>query len=74
MTSIDEATDARIQKIIRTRFSRHTIISVAHKLETIAGFDKVVVLDDGSLKEVGDPKMLLQQPASAFYQLYNGTH
>ena len=69
--SVDDATDELIQQIIRRRFAKHTIIAVAHKLETITDFDKIAVLDNGSLREIGDPYTLLAQPSSAFSQLYS---
>jgi len=63
-----------MQKIIRERFSRHTIITVAHKLDTLLDYDKVALLDDGSLVEFDSPYELLSQSSSAFYQLYNSSN
>ena len=71
LRSVDEVTDELIQQIIRRKFAKHTIIAVAHKLETIVDFDKIAVLDHGSLKEFDDPHKLLTQSTSAFSQLYN---
>ena len=62
-----------IQKIIRQKFSKHTIVAVAHKLETITDFDKVAVLDNGNVVEFDSPHALLAQPLSAFRQLYNSS-
>jgi ATP-binding cassette, subfamily C (CFTR/MRP), member 1 len=62
-----------MQRLIRQKFSNHTIISVAHKLDTILDFDKVIVLDTGKVVEVDDPYMLLSNPDSAFAKLYNST-
>ena len=71
--SLDDITDALIQRIIRQKFSRHTIIAVAHKLDTITDFDKVAVLDKGTLVEFDSPHKLLAQPSSAFSQLYRSS-
>lgn len=71
--SLDEVTDALIQRIIRQKFSRHTIIAVAHKLDTITDFDKVAVLDKGTLVELDSPHKLLAEPSSAFSQLYKSS-
>ena len=71
--SLDDVTDALIQRIIRQKFSRHTIIAVAHKLDTITDFDKVAVLDKGSLVELDSPYKLLAQPNSAFGKLYRSS-
>ncbi|KAI4198547.1 MAG: hypothetical protein LQ350_005206 [Teloschistes chrysophthalmus] len=71
-SSVDDITDALIQRIIRQKFAKHTIIAVAHKLETIIDFDKVAVLQNGTLKEFGNPHQLLAQDGSRFKALYNG--
>lgn len=63
-----------MQRVIRQKFSGHTIIAVAHKLETILDFDKVAVLDEGSLVEFDSPDALLSNPSSAFSKLYNHHH
>lgn len=59
-----------IQRIVRQKFSRHTIIAVAHKLDTIVDFDKVAVLENGVLKEFENPGILLADEGSAFSKLY----
>ena len=71
--SLDDVTDALIQRIIRQKFSRHTIIAVAHKLDTITDFDKVAVLDKGTLVELDSPFKLMAQPSSAFSRLYRSS-
>ena len=60
-----------MQRIIRQKFSKHTIIAVAHKLDTILDFDKVAVLDNGVLREFDNPNTLLEMPGSIFGKLYN---
>jgi ATP-binding cassette subfamily C (CFTR/MRP) protein 1 len=69
--SIDGKTEEIIQRLIRKKFARHTIIAVAHRLETIMDFDKVAVLDAGRLIEFDSPCALLDVPGSAFSKLYN---
>ena len=71
--SIDSESDAIVQRVIRSKFANHTIIAVAHKLDTILDFDKVAVLDKGELKEYDSPYALLNQPSSAFARLYNSS-
>ncbi|KAG2163329.1 hypothetical protein VTO58DRAFT_110787 [Aureobasidium pullulans] len=70
-SSIDTQTDINIQALIRKEFSSHTIISVAHKLETIVDFDFVGVLDEGKLVEYDNPKTLLKQEGSRFKDLWD---
>ncbi|KAL8819211.1 MAG: hypothetical protein Q9223_002310 [Gallowayella weberi] len=71
-SSVDDNTDNLIQRIIRQKFAKHTIIAVAHKLETIIDFDKVAVLHNGVLMEYDNPHTLLAQQESRFKQLYTG--
>lgn len=63
-----------MQRIIREKFSSHTIIAVAHKLDTILDFDKVALLDEGKLVEFDSPYHLLSDSSSAFYKLYFSSH
>ncbi|KAL8722266.1 MAG: hypothetical protein Q9225_001213 [Loekoesia sp. 1 TL-2023] len=69
-SSVDDVTDSLIQRIIRQKFAKHTIIAVAHKLDTVIDFDKVAVLDNGVLKEFDSPHTLLAREDSRFRQLY----
>ncbi|KAL9629579.1 MAG: hypothetical protein Q9204_005189, partial [Flavoplaca sp. TL-2023a] len=71
-SSVDDATDTLIQRIIRRKFAKHTIIAVAHKLSTIIDFDKVAVLHNGVLMEYENPHALLAKDGSRFKQLYTG--
>ncbi|KAL1959109.1 hypothetical protein VTO42DRAFT_2896 [Malbranchea cinnamomea] len=71
-SNVDTKTDEIMQRVIRERLSRHTIIAVAHKLDTILDFDKVALLDAGELIEYDDPYTLLSTD-SAFARLYAST-
>ncbi|KAK2757241.1 hypothetical protein FQN54_004755 [Arachnomyces sp. PD_36] len=68
-SNVDTKTDETMQRVIREKFCNHTIIAVAHKLDTILDYDKAVVLDAGRIIECGDPYTLLTQD-SAFSKLY----
>ncbi|KAF2683972.1 P-loop containing nucleoside triphosphate hydrolase protein [Lentithecium fluviatile CBS 122367] len=66
-SSVDAQTDALMQRILRTAFAnRRTIIAIAHRLDTILDFDRVVVMDAGYITEVGEPGRLLQTQSSLF--------
>lgn len=67
--SVDSKTDEIMQRVIREKFSNHTILAVAHKLDTILDFDKVAMLEAGVLIEFDDPYTLLSTD-SAFNRLY----
>ncbi|WEW56917.1 hypothetical protein PRK78_002374 [Emydomyces testavorans] len=71
-SNVDSKTDEIMQRVIREKLSRHTIIAVAHKLDTILDFDKVALLESGQLKEFDDPYTLLSSD-SEFSKLYAST-
>lgn len=69
-SSIDIATDKLVQRVVRQEFAGATIISVAHRLETIVDFDRIALLSDGKLVEFESPQVLLSRP-SGFRDLCN---
>ena len=62
-----------MQRVIRQRFGRHTIIAVAHRLDTIMDFDRIALLDEGRLLEYDRPYALLETD-SRFRQLYESSN
>ena len=54
-SAVDMATDALIQRSIREEFGDSTLIVIAHRLSTIADFDKILVMEDGRVREFGSP-------------------
>lgn len=66
-SAVDNKTDLLIQDTIRKEFSG-TLIVVAHRLRTIAGFDQVMVMRYGKVAEVGGPDELLKE-RGMFYNL-----
>ncbi|KAG4104317.1 P-loop containing nucleoside triphosphate hydrolase protein [Neocallimastix lanati (nom. inval.)] len=57
--SVDIETDAIIQKALRTKFSHVTVLTIAHRLNTIIDYDKILVLNKGEVLEYDTPKNLL---------------
>ncbi|KAI9327008.1 hypothetical protein DFJ73DRAFT_632281 [Zopfochytrium polystomum] len=58
--SVDNETDARIQETIRGEdFAGTTVLSIAHRLRTVADYDKVLVLEAGEVAEFGSPYELM---------------
>ncbi|CAL8104328.1 unnamed protein product [Orchesella dallaii] len=60
--NVDPQTDNLIQKTIRTKFADCSIITVAHRLHSVIDTDRILVLDNGYLKEYDHPHVLLQIP------------
>jgi len=58
--SVDRETDERIQASLRAEFSHCTILTIAHRLRSIITFDKVLVLDEGEIKEFDTPANLIR--------------
>jgi ABC-type multidrug transport system fused ATPase/permease subunit len=58
-----------MQRIFRTAFADRTIIAIAHRLDTILDFDRVVVMDAGRIAEIGAPAVLMQTEGSLFKSL-----
>ncbi|KAM9999110.1 hypothetical protein ACTFIZ_002674 [Dictyostelium cf. discoideum] len=58
--SVDGQSDSLIQATIRNKFSNCTILTIAHRLNTIMDSDKIMVLDAGKISEFDEPWTLLQ--------------
>merc|ERR1711871_1890654 len=69
--SVDYQTDALVNETLRNseRFKKATIITIAHRLRTIADVDTIIVMDKGHIVEVNDPAVLLADKSSRFYDL-----
>ena len=65
--AIDIETDELIQKTIRSQFNDCTILTIAHRLNTIMDSDRIIVLDAGKIAEFDTPQNLLANHNSIFY-------
>ncbi|XP_068898239.1 multidrug resistance-associated protein 1 isoform X4 [Tenebrio molitor] len=66
--AVDLETDDLIQRTIRTEFKDCTVLTIAHRLNTIMDSDRVIVLDQGKIVEFDSPSNLLKQQ-SIFYNM-----
>ncbi|KAI2474192.1 ATP-binding cassette sub-family C member 4 [Diabrotica virgifera virgifera] len=71
--NVDPQTDALIQKTIRTKFANCTVLTVAHRLNTIMDSDKVLVMDQGTAAEFDHPHLLLQNSNGIFSKMVEDT-
>ncbi|SCU68299.1 multidrug resistance protein A [Trypanosoma equiperdum] len=69
--NIDHALDKQIQNTVRTAFANHTVITIAHRLHTVAQYDKIIVMDNGVVAECGAPRDLALSTSSKFRELLN---
>ncbi|KAJ2080855.1 hypothetical protein H4R24_002771 [Coemansia sp. RSA 988] len=67
--AIDNATDEIIQQTIRTEFKDCTVLTIAHRLNTIIDSDMVLVIDNGRIAEYNTPQRLLANKKSLFAKL-----
>ena len=69
-SSVDQKTEDIISNAVDTLFNDSTVIIIAHRINTVKKCDRIVVMDEGKIVEVGKPDELIQNPSSQFYTLY----
>jgi ABC-type multidrug transport system fused ATPase/permease subunit len=67
--AMDLETDSLIRHTIRRVFADRTVITIAHRLDTIIDSDRILVMDAGHVLEFDTPAALLSLPNSSFSQL-----
>ena len=65
-SNIDVVTEEKIQKMINEEFEGATMLTIAHRLNTIINSDRIMLLDKGALKEYDTPENLMKDPNSRF--------
>ncbi len=58
-SAVDQETDARIQRILATALRGRTVVTIAHRLETLRRSDRIIEIDAGRVVREG--------PAAAFF-------
>ncbi|KAI0710130.1 P-loop containing nucleoside triphosphate hydrolase protein [Earliella scabrosa] len=61
-----QVTDAKIQHTIQTQFRHKTLLCIAHRLRTIISYDRILVLEAGTIAEFDTPRNLFSNPNSIF--------
>ncbi|EGV60205.1 hypothetical protein CANTEDRAFT_111013 [Yamadazyma tenuis ATCC 10573] len=67
--AVDVETDKVLQQTIRAEFKDRTILTIAHRINTILDSDKIIVLEKGEVAEFDSPENLLKKKDSLFYSL-----
>ncbi|XP_077286529.1 putative multidrug resistance-associated protein lethal(2)03659 [Arctopsyche grandis] len=71
--NVDPRTDLLIQKTIREQFKDYTVITIAHRLQTIIDSDKILVMENGKEVEFDHPYILLQNENGKFTSMVKRT-
>ncbi|CAN9498133.1 unnamed protein product [Ophioblennius macclurei] len=71
--NVDPRTDELIQRTIRDKFRDCTVLTIAHRLNTIIDSDRILVLDAGRIHAYDEPYILLQDQEGIFYKMVQQT-
>lgn len=68
--NIDYLTDRMIQNVIRKEMTECTVLTIAHRLDTVLEYDRIMVLEKGEIVEFDQPDVLLQKRDGFLSELY----
>ena len=66
--NVDIHTDFLVQQAVRTHFRDCTLLTIAHRIETVLDSDRIIVLDKGSVVEFDTPSAMLEKEGSYLYE------
>ena len=72
-SGVDNETDAIIQELLGKVYFDSVLIVIAHRLRSVVGSDVVIVMDEGTCKEIGNPKELIDKDDSLFRSIVENT-
>lgn len=68
--NVDPHTDFLVQKTIKRQFSDCTVLTIAHRLDTVMTCDRILVIEGGHLIEDGSPTELLNKKSGRFFKMF----
>ncbi|KAK8781577.1 hypothetical protein V5799_017082 [Amblyomma americanum] len=68
-SQMDGDTDRLIQATLRDAFASCTLLTIAHRIHTVLDYDRILVLEEGRVREFDSVSRLLSDPSSAFYTM-----
>ena len=69
-SSVDQKTEDIITSAVDTMFKDSTVITIAHRINTVKKCDRIIVMNAGQVVETGKPDELISNMNSQFYSLY----
>jgi ABC-type multidrug transport system fused ATPase/permease subunit len=69
-SSVDQRTEDIISNAVDTMFKDSTVITIAHRINTVKKCQRIIVMNAGEVVEVGNPEELIKDNKSKFYSLY----
>ena len=69
-STLDLKTQSIMLKALDKYFKDSTVLSIAHRIESVMNFDRIMVFDEGELKEFDKPSQLIKKKNSLFFKLY----
>ena len=69
-STLDLKTQSIMLKALEKYFKDCTVLSIAHRIESVMNFDRIMVFDQGELKEFDKPSQLIKKKNSLFFKLY----
>lgn len=69
LSAVDSETDSRIRKALKERMENTTVILISHRIATLMGADKIMVLQEGRVEEMGTHAQLMQSHG-IYQQIY----
>ncbi|KAI9989088.1 hypothetical protein PInf_022825 [Phytophthora infestans] len=72
-SSVDQECDKKLLTVVGKEFANSTIFLITHRLDQVLGFDRILVMQDGTVAECGAAEYLVTDPDSAFYEFLETT-
>ena len=69
-SSVDQKNEDNISNAVNNIFKDSTVIIIAHRINTVKKCDRIIVIDEGEIVEVGKPVELIENPDIEFYSFY----
>ena len=69
-SSVDQRTEDIISSVVDNMFKDSTVITIAHRINTVKKCDRIVVMDEGKIVEIGKPDELIKDSNSKLFSLY----